>query len=288
MDNHYYLLIEAPEGNLSVDMRQLNGLYTQRFNRRHGRVGHIFQGRYKAILVDRDSYLLELSRYIVLNPVRAGLVTSAADTPWSSYRATAGLEACPPYLHTDWILAQFGSSREQAVERYRQFVSEGIGQGAPWDAVKGQLLLGSEAFVAKMSNHLHAKRQLNQIPRTRRFADRPSLEAMHEGLGNGLKAERNRRIRQAHLEYDYSLTDIGKVFGLHYSTVSKIMKAAEEGGYDSRPLCVRVLSVIGRSLVDQVGLLIQTNTEGKQGFILEHNLEQTLPRNSSIPQAKVS
>jgi REP element-mobilizing transposase RayT len=229
MDNHYHLLIETPEGNLSVGMRQLNGLYTQRFNRRHSRVGHILQGRYKAILVDRDSYLLELSRYIVLNPVRAGLVTSAADTPWSSYRATAGLEACPPYLHSEWILAQFGSSREQAVERYRQFVSEGIGQRAPWDAVKGQLLLGSEAFVGQMSNHLHGKRQLDETPRTQRFADRPSLEAMRGELGNGLKAERNRRIRQAHLEYGYSLAAIGKVFGLHYSTVSKIVKAAGDG-----------------------------------------------------------
>lgn len=77
MDNHYHLLIETPEGDLSRGMRQLNGVYTQRFNRRHGRAGHVFQGRFKAIVVDRDSYLLELCRYVVLNPIRAGMVSQA-------------------------------------------------------------------------------------------------------------------------------------------------------------------------------------------------------------------
>src|SRR5207247_381934 len=91
MDNHYHLLLETPQGNLSAGMRQVNGVYTQRFNRRHGRVGHIFQGRFKAILVERESYLLELCRYLVLNPVRAGIVRQPERYRWSSYRATAGL-----------------------------------------------------------------------------------------------------------------------------------------------------------------------------------------------------
>ena len=86
MSNHYHLLIETPDSNLAKGMRHLNGVYTQRFNRRHKRVGHVFQGRYKAILVQKDNYLLELSRYIVLNPVRAQMVRSAKDWPWSSYR----------------------------------------------------------------------------------------------------------------------------------------------------------------------------------------------------------
>lgn len=90
MDNHYHLLIAMPDGNLAKGMRQLNGVYTQYGNRRHGRVGHLFQGRYKAILVQKESYLLEVSRYIVLNPVRARMVRSAGDWAWSSYRATAG------------------------------------------------------------------------------------------------------------------------------------------------------------------------------------------------------
>ena len=90
MDNHYHLLVETPNANLAKGMRQLNGVYTQAFNRGHARVGHVFQGRYKAILVQKESYLLELARYIVLNPVRARMVRSAKDWPWSSYRSTAG------------------------------------------------------------------------------------------------------------------------------------------------------------------------------------------------------
>jgi REP element-mobilizing transposase RayT len=114
MGNHYHILIETPDGNLSKGMRQLNGVYTQRFNRIHHRVGHVFQGRYKAILVQKDAYLLELSRYIVLNPVRAHRVRSARDWPWSNYRATAGMTAAPKWLETDWILAAFAERKKEA------------------------------------------------------------------------------------------------------------------------------------------------------------------------------
>ena len=100
MDNHYHLLVETPDANLSKGMRQLNGRYTQNFNREHHRVGHVFQGRYKAILIDKNSYLLELSRYIVLNPVRAHMVRSVIDWPWSSYRATVGEQVKPGWLNT--------------------------------------------------------------------------------------------------------------------------------------------------------------------------------------------
>ena len=96
MDNHYHLLVQTPDANLSVGMRQLNGVYTQLANRTHGRVGHVFQGRFKAILVDEDNYLLELARYVVLNPVRAGVVQQATDWPWSSYRAMLAPNGSPP------------------------------------------------------------------------------------------------------------------------------------------------------------------------------------------------
>ena len=98
MGNHYHLLVETEDPNLAQGMRHFNGVYTQRFNRRHGRSGHVFQGRYHAVLVQKDSYLLELARYIVLNPVRANMVRSPRDWPWSSYRATAGLIAAPDWL----------------------------------------------------------------------------------------------------------------------------------------------------------------------------------------------
>ena len=101
MGNHYHLLIETPDGNLARGMRQLNGVYTQRFNQAHNRVGHVFQGRYKAIIVQKDAYLLELSRYIVLNPVRAHMVRTARDWAWCNYRATAGMASAPKWLDTD-------------------------------------------------------------------------------------------------------------------------------------------------------------------------------------------
>ena len=108
MDNHYHLMIETPEANLSTGMRQLNGVYTQRYNRRHGKRGHLFQGRYKAILVDKENYLHELCRYVVLNPVRAGIVDSPEEWKWSSYLETAGFRKPPDYLVVDWIAGIFG------------------------------------------------------------------------------------------------------------------------------------------------------------------------------------
>jgi len=126
MSNHYHLVIETPQPNLSLGMRQLNGVYTQRFNRSHQRVGHIFQGRYKSILVERDSYLLELSRYVVLNPVRARMVDDVKAWAWSSYRATSGLIPCPSWLSRDWLLSQFGNSKPKAAKAYIAFVNEGV------------------------------------------------------------------------------------------------------------------------------------------------------------------
>src|SRR5919198_3282615 len=123
MDNHYHLLIETPQGNLSHGMQQVNGLYTQYYNRRHGQAGHVFQGRYKAIVVERDSYLLVLCRSIVLNPVRAGLVRTAQEYGWSSYRATAGFCAGGAVLCTDWIWAHFGGERAEAQLRDRHFLT---------------------------------------------------------------------------------------------------------------------------------------------------------------------
>jgi len=137
MDNHYHLIIETPEGNLSKGMRQLNGVYTQAFNKKHKRAGHIFQGRYKAILIQKDSHLLEVCRYVVLNPVRAGIVKRPDEWKWSSYRGTAGQRKAHPCLTTDWILGQFGKRKKQAQKAYREFVKAGMGEEGIWKEVKG-------------------------------------------------------------------------------------------------------------------------------------------------------
>ena len=121
MSNHYHLVIETPDANLSKGMRQLNGVYTQRFNRSHQRVGHVFQGRFKAILVEKDSYLLELARYVVLNPLRARMIRQLNQWPWSSYSATCGRVAKPDWLQTDFILSQFSANADSARVRARRW-----------------------------------------------------------------------------------------------------------------------------------------------------------------------
>jgi len=124
MSNHYHMLIETPEANLSKGMRQLNGVYTQHVNRRYGRVGHLFQGRFKGILVQKEAYLLELVRYIVLNPVRAGMVKEPEEWPWSSYRDTVRSTKDVQFLCTDWLLSAFGDKRPVATRAFARFVAE--------------------------------------------------------------------------------------------------------------------------------------------------------------------
>ena len=144
MGNHHHLLLETPRANLSLAMRQLNGLYAQRFNRRYGRCGHVFQARFRAILIQKESHLLRTARYIVRNPVRARICDRPGQWPWSSYSALAGSIAAPSYLCTDELLSQFARSRRAAQARYRSFVAEGSDE-ALLDEVRGERL-GDPAF----------------------------------------------------------------------------------------------------------------------------------------------
>jgi len=218
MGNHYHLLLETPDGNLSKGMRQLNGVYTQRFNRKHKRVGHVFQGRYKAIIVQKETYLLELARYIVLNPVRARMVRSAKDWPWSSYRASAGLADCPSWLTTDWILSAFSAKRPEAIEHYRVFVANGKNQPALWDELKNQIYLGTDAFVQKMLSKKPANGDLSEIPLGQRRAMAKPLQHYAARSGN-----RDKAIALAYDSGGYGMKEIGEHFGLHYSRVSRIV-----------------------------------------------------------------
>ncbi len=222
MDNHYHLLIETPDGNLSKGMRQLNGVYTQLSNRRHKRVGHLFQGRYKAILVDGDSYLLELTRYIVLNPVRAGAVNRPERWPWSSYQSVMGISPVPPWLSVDGLLAQFAKRRDAARRRYEQFVGEGVGATSPWAALRGQVYLGNEQFIERMQRHIKSRhRDDPQIPRAQRRPPAPPLEVIATK-----SPDRNQAIVQAHATGAYSYQDLAAFFGLHFTTVGRIVRGA--------------------------------------------------------------
>ena len=220
MDNHYHLLIETPQPNLSLGMRQLNGRYTQMYNRRHERVGHLFQGRFTSILVEKEAHLLELCRYVVPNPVRAKMVSHPRLWAWSSYRATAGDTHIPKCLTTDWVLGQFGQRVGPAQERYRVFVAEGRGGPRPWEQLTGQIYLGSEDFVA-----LHQpNRVIRDIPRRQTQAQRPSLHVLFQK-----RVESARLIHVAYRQYGYRLAEIASHLGVHAATVSRRLKQAEQG-----------------------------------------------------------
>ncbi len=224
MTNHYHLLIETPDGNLSLGMRQLNGVYTQLFNKSHGRIGHLFQGRFKSILIQKDSHLLEVCRYTVLNPVRARMVQSPEDWAWSSYLATAGKTKPHACLTTDWVLEQFSGKRGKAEKEYRQFVQWGIGEKSIWTDVRGQALLGEDDFVDKLVDHLKKHKNVPEIPRSQRFATRPSLEKIFSDCIQANKRKRDKMIVQAVEKHGYRQSEIARHLGLHAGTVSRLLR----------------------------------------------------------------
>ena len=229
MDNHYHLIIETPDGNLSYGMRNLNGMYTQWYNRRHHSVGHIFQGRFKSIIVEKERYLLELSRYVVLNPVRAGIVKEPGEWEWSSYRATAGLIEAPGSLTTEWLLSQFGIDKAMARQRYRSFVLDGVkNDDSMWDQLKGQFILGGGRFIDSIRGMIEERKETHEVVRNERLVGRPELsEIFNEVQESDDIAQRNRLIHKTHIRYGYTLSEIGKYLGIHYSTVSKAVKHVE-------------------------------------------------------------
>jgi len=201
-------------------MRQLNGVYTQASNRRHKRVGHLFQGRFKGILVDKGAYLLELSRYVVLNPVRAGMVDSPEQWPWSSHRAMLGEAPIPEWLAVDGLLSQFGSKRGKARRRYRDFVLDGVGRGI-WEGLRQQIYLGDEEFVERMQGKAVIEGDALSVPQAQR---RPPAAPLAEIASR--HSERNAAIVAAYATGAYSYREIAVHFGLHLATVGRIVRSA--------------------------------------------------------------
>lgn len=222
MDNHYHLLIETNSPTLSKGMKYLNGSYTQYFNRVHKRVGHVYQGRFKAILVEKECYLLELSRYIVLNPVRARMVRTAKDWPWSSYRATVGISYAHSCLTTDWILAAFGKYRKRAQQYYREFIKQGRNQPSPWEQLQNQIYLGSATFVEDMQCKLDPEQSLKDIPKLQKQAPIKPLDYFQQRY-----LDRNEAMVKAYLSGHYTLESVGMHFGVSYATVSRAVKSFE-------------------------------------------------------------
>jgi putative transposase len=215
MQNHFHLLLEPRERPLSGMMQQLNSAYSQWFNRRHERVGHVLQGRFKALLVDRDEYFLQVLKYVVLNPVEAGLVSGPAEWRWSSYCATAGLGIAPAFLALDDVWKAFDADPDRARGLFAAFVDAGRNATAP----PGPVVFGSAALTAQVGDALEPYREICEISRAERFAVRPSLDTLLAEACDG--SARNALIRKAFRLYGYTLREIGVFIGRHPSTVSR-------------------------------------------------------------------
>ncbi len=219
MDNHYHLLVQTPDANLSKGMRQLNGVFTQTYNRRHNKTGHLFQGRYKAILVDKDAYLLELSRYIVLNPVKARMVKQVSDCKWSSYQAMTGKMAVPQWLSVNYLLSQFSKQRKTAIRKYEEFVADGVSNGPIWEQLNNQIYLGEAAFIDKVQKHLEGDEDI-QVPKMQKRAKPESL-----GYYKAKESNRDEAIVEAYSSGGYSYQELANYFGIHFTTVGKIVRS---------------------------------------------------------------
>jgi putative transposase len=227
MSNHYHLLLETPAGNLSQIMRHINGAYTTYFNIKRKRSGHLFQGRYKAILVEADEYLVELSRYIHLNPVKAGIVERPEHYQWSSYQSFIGQSKPPAWLKTGFILGCFAKKESDAQKKYGSFVADMIGKQyeSPSSKIFGASILGSADFIDEISSaHIREKKDVN-IPALMHFAGRPLPdEIMKEATAVFLDNEKLARQVSIYLCHKYSgmkLQEIGDRFNVRDTAVSE-------------------------------------------------------------------
>lgn len=221
MGNHYHHVIETPEANLSAGMRQLNGVFTQRLNKLRGTVGHVFQGRFASRVINTDEYFLEACRYTVLNPVRAGIAAKPGDWKWSSYLASAGLVTPRPFLSLGRVWSYFRINKKISTAEYREFISAGIGLPSPFASTPSPFL-GSEEFAADILEQQSLSIS-GEVPRKARLAGRPPLADVLRRAGSSRK-ERNLAIVAAWKLHAYSMIDIARALGLHYATVSKILK----------------------------------------------------------------
>ncbi len=238
MGNHFHLLIETIEPTLSRGMKKIAGDYAEAFNLRHRRVGHLFQGRFKAHLIDSETYLLTVARYIALNPVRAKMVANAGEWRWSSHRATAGLAPVPSWLSTAAILDRFDPlNHERARLAYRQFVGDSAaGAKRPWDELVGQLCVGSAEFVAGVQERIDQRERSSEHPQAQRLVQRATLAQIVDGLiavtGAGPAKSGSSSVRTAFADLAHSealapLKEIGAVLGIGATGASYLVRQSE-------------------------------------------------------------
>ncbi len=233
MGNHFHLVVQTRQPNLSRLMRHVNGLYTQSFNRRHGLVGHLFQGRFKAILVDTDAYLLALCRYVERNPVAARLVTRPEDWAWSSCQAHVGLADAPEWLDSETLyghllghVAASDHLRGRAVRLYAELVGGAkSGDVSFWsDAIRAQVFLGDDGFVRRALLHADPERLVDkQLPRQQRT--RPLTWAACVEANSG---DLRRALHMAHREAGLTMIELARRSGYSVSHVSRMIASGEK------------------------------------------------------------
>lgn len=259
MDNHYHLFLQTPAGNLSQIMQHINGAYTTYYNMKRKRSGHLFQGRYKALLVDADAYAQELSRYIHLNPVRAGMAARPNQYKWSSYLAYIHQKSQPEWLCTEFILALFSRNTTAARKHYRGFVESMTGQEyeSPLQNIFASTILGGVDFInmvrAKYIDETVADRNL---PDVKQFYKKPGIEEIIQQVERQIPADvwLSKRV-QLFICHRYSgqkLRDIGMHFGIGESAVSQASRRVAAQIERDKKLKKRIdtiLSALGLSRV---------------------------------------
>ena len=228
MSNHYHLLVETPSGNLSQIMQHINGAYTNYFNTKRKRSGHLFQGRYKGILVEADEYALELSRYIHLNPVRIGVVNEPGDYRWSSFQEYTGKRKMADWLSTEFILGYFDKSQPAAQKKYQQFVEEMVGKEheSPLQQMVAATMLGTPEFVATIQEqHIDGKSPDRNLPALKQLKGKPTIDQILEITRSVIKEDEKLATKVAiYLCHRFSgtkLKEIGDRFGVKESAVSQ-------------------------------------------------------------------
>ncbi len=228
MGNHYHLLLETPSGNLPRIMSHVNGAYTTYFNVKHKRSGHLFQGRYKAILIDADEYAKELSRYIHLNPVRAKMVKAPEEYKWSSYLFYIGKQKPPEWLHRNFILGHFGKKVATTHKKYQQFVNKLSDQKyqSPLIEVVGSTILGSPDFIAFIKDkYLMGKKADRDLPALKALFEKTSMPDIINEVESVFEKEqqlaRNIKLYLCKRYTQEKLKDLGKHFGIGESGVSQ-------------------------------------------------------------------
>ena len=228
MNTHYHLEVETPEGNISKVMRYINGVFTQRWNRRHRTSGHVFEGRFKSPLIEDGFYGRNVLRYIALNPVEANYVQHAAEWPWSSHRALAGLVSPPEFLDLEWLRRDFdGTSLRECQRHYQEFIDR---EEKNLQEFGDEIVVGSELYRSNVRELIGTTMHGIVVPRSYRALARPPLGKLLCGLGEDLD-RRNQMIIRAQVVYGYQQSEIGRALGLHSNTISKITRAIKHQRY---------------------------------------------------------